>query len=399
MNNEFLFGTPMSFFNKKEIRIGGQLLSEQGVQKYIASHEKEIQQEEVLKRIRTLLKGNASKNVFEEEHVMVRKKKQALDTDVLYVGNALSVALTCGEYDTVAELAQKQVAMWDGKSVVFRYNAEHSLEMDFAETESVLKELLQKDEQMPDNVWYALWENYAGQKGKWSKKRRFPEANKTSFYEWMKNLLRLKKNRPDLWEEIATEEFKNELLWGVVGDKKATTKKNLTQVVKCLKELRLMPEEQKVFWQLIVNRYRNKTEEGIIVRDRMERFFKVWRGLTGQKIVLDLVGAVSTDLEISDRIEEGRYAGNSFDIFSLEWWLEQVDEFKNAEWVDAEKVLAFCFLDEIHMINALKRDFLTKQILSEAITRAKAEAPEYLPLLILKKHGEFDSGQEAEDDR
>ena len=79
--------------------------------------------------------------------------------------------------------------------------------------------------------------------------------------------------------------------------------------------------------------------------------------------------------------------------------MEQVDTVKNAEWINAEKILAYCFLDEIHMIAALKKDFLTKQIVSDAIARAKANAPEYLPLLILKQHGEFDSGQEAGDGR
>lgn len=397
--NEFFFGVPMDFFRKKEIRIGGHLLSEQGVQKYITSHEKEIRQEEVLNRIRTLLKGNASKNVLEEEYVMAYKKNEAGDMNFLYIGNALSVALECGEYNLVAELAQKQVAMRDGKSVVYWYNGENDLQMDFVETEFVLKELLQKRERMPEDVWYMLWENYAGQKGKRSKKRRFPEASKSSFHEWLKTLLRIKKNRPDLWDEITTEEFKNDLLWALAGDKKAVTKKNLMQVAKCLKELDVLPENPEEFWELIVDRYRDKNEEGMIVRDHMERFIKVWRGLTGQKIELDLVGPASVELEISDRIEEGQYAENSFDFFPMEWWLEQVDTVKNAEWINEEKILAYCFLDEIHMIAALKKDFLTKQIVSDAIARAKANAPEYLPLLILKQHGEFDSGQEAGDGR
>ena len=86
--------------------------------------------------------------------MVARKKNEGGDMNFLHVGNALSVALECGEYDLVAELAKKKVAMQDGKSVVYWYNAEHSLQMDFVETECVLKELLQKGERMPEDVWY-----------------------------------------------------------------------------------------------------------------------------------------------------------------------------------------------------------------------------------------------------
>ncbi len=380
-------GNPFGFLGR-QVTIGTQTYTAQGLQRYIEDYGDLIKQENVISRLRAFRKAKATNEVLNDDYVLMAEEEQPENRDILYIGNALSVALRCKEYELAEQLAKSGVALRDGQVVTVWKSGEGVFHINEIVTDSVMGALLQKGD-MPEDVWYALWENYSALDYKLSRKRFLPDAELKTVYRWLENLALLKEKRPELWERVATEELKCELLWTVTWDKKVMSKQNLIKFCKALKEAELIPERQRTFWSVLTLRYKNENEPA---KDLIhaERYLQLWKTMTKQPVILDWDSSECNELdlpEMLDMICEHRFDAN---YAGFEWWLKHVDMIVNSETANWESLISFGLQDEANLILALKSNLLPAMLLPEAINRARKSAKAMLPLLIMKQHGEFD---------
>ncbi len=373
----------------KQLKIGGQLLSEQGVQRYIEDYKEFIPREKVLSRIRAFLKANAAKEVLDDDFVMLSEGETPEKRDVLYVGNALFIAMMCKEYEVAAKVAKKGVDLKNGKYVEVWEKAGGCFRMGDVVTENIMVRILQKDD-IPEKVWYALWENYAVSVYKRSRERYVPEADLKTLQKWIDNLSHLKEKNPELWKKAATEELRSDLLWCAAGEKKLFSKRNLMQFCKRIKDAELIPEDQQALWGLLVFRYQNRFGEFVWNTEDIERFFRLWKVITGMPIMIAWNSRECNELELPEQLKDYNECDNEFDDRTLDWWLEHIDIISNSETADPEQVISYGLTDETHMIDALKSNLLSKEFLPMAISRVRESGKGLLPLLILKHHGGFE---------
>lgn len=383
------YGVNPLAFDAKQLKIGGQLFSEQGVQRYIEDYKEHIPREKVMSRLRAFLKAKAAKEVLNDDYAMLSEGETPEERDILYVGNALFVALMCKEYEVAVKLAKKGVELQNGKYVAVWKNDDGHFRMGDVATENVMQMLLQRDD-LPAEVWYALWENYAASENKRNRNRGLPEGDLKTLRKWIENLSGLKEKNPGLWKRATAEELRSELLWCASGDKKLFSKRNLMQFCKWIKDAELIPEDQQALWELLVFRYQNRYGEMTWDEEHIERFFRLWKAITGSPIVIAWNSRECNELELPDQLEGYKNCDNEFDDSRLDWWLEHIDIIINSETANPEHVISYGLMDEVHMITALKSNLLSRELLPLAISRARESEKGLLPLLILKHHGGFE---------
>lgn len=386
--SDAFYGVNPLVFGRNQVTIGTQTYTEQGLQRYIEECGDFIEQKNVISRLHAFQKAKATVEVFNDDYVILKDNPSEDNKDVLYIGNALSVALECKEYGLAEKLAMNGEILQDGQSVEIYKNKGEVFRVNKVVTVSVMELLLQKGD-LPEQLWYTLWESYSGLDYKWSRNRFVPDAELKTVYQWVENLNLLREKRPELWERVVTEDLKCELLWAVTSDKKVLSKHNLPKFCKVLTEAGLIPEHQQVFWKVLAFRYKNVPEQSRVLT-HTECYLRLWKVLTGQPVVLDWDSLECYELGLPENLDmicENRFDANNTEF---EWWLKHVDVITDSEKGNPEYVIAYGLRDEANLIVALKSNLLSPMLLPTAIDRARRSAKSMLPLLIMKQHGEFD---------
>lgn len=386
--SDAFYGLDPLVFGKKQITIGTQTYTEQGLKSYIEDFGNLIEQENVISRLIAFQKAKATNEILNDDYAMVTEKQSPEDMDILYIGNAISVALQCKEYELAEKLAKKGVPLRDGQSVAVWESSDGKFHMGEVLTDPVMEALLCRKD-IPEKVWHALWENYSEQPFKLSRNRFLPEAELKKVYQWLETLALLKEKYPDLWNCAVTEELKCELLWAVTWDKKVMSKRNLMTFCKALKEAELIPGIQNTFWNVLTLRYKNSQGMEKDLK-HTERYLQLWKTITKQPVVLDWDSSVCNELYLAELLDEICERQFGVNITEFEWWLQHVDIIINSERADAENVISYGLQDEANLIMALKSNLLPTMLLPMAIERVGKSSKAMLPLLIMKQHGEFD---------
>lgn len=386
--SDVLYGENPFGFLGRQVTIGAQTYTAQGLQRYIEDYGDLIKPGNVISRLQAFQKAKATNEVLDDDYVLMTEEGSPEEGNILYIGNALSAALMCKEYRLAEQLARSGVTLRDGQRVSVRKSGKGAFQIHEIITDPVMESLLQRGD-IPETLWHALWECYCVQDFRLSRNRLLPDEELKTVYRWMETLALLKEKRPKLWKRVVTEELKCELLWAVSWDKKVVSKQNLAKFCKALKEAELIPEYQQTFWNVLTLRYKNERRPS---KDLIhtERYLRLWKVLTGQPVVLDWDSSVCNELDLPETLDmicENRFDANNMEF---EWWLQHVDIIINSERENPENVISYGLRDEANLVMVLKSNLLPTMLLPTAIDWARKSAKAMIPLLIMKQHGEFD---------
>ena len=181
------YGVNPLVFGGQQIRIGTQTYTAQGLQRFVEESTDLITQKKVISRLHAFQKANANDAVLNDDYVLMTEKVSPENRDLLYIGNALSVALWCKEYELAEKLAKKGMTLRDGQTVPVFRTGDGAFRMGDATSDSVMKVLLQRGD-IPEEVWYALWECYSVQEFKASRNRFLTDAELKTVHQWWKTL-------------------------------------------------------------------------------------------------------------------------------------------------------------------------------------------------------------------
>ena len=263
----------------------------------------------------------------------------------------------------------------------------------------------------PTEEWIALWESYTKED---RKVRSTWRLSNYSFYnikaydEMISNLKKIKKLRPDIFREIFEKEFVMGLMCELVKsqmfvfdgkwNRPLDVQKFVTFVKKNLKET---CEETDMWGKLNQEIFGNDVKM-IMMWDVKElvSFITLWKHCFLQKVYIDLTkmfdlkNAILQSFLVFDVVRKGQETFDQKNRFML--FLQTIDGFKDCEKYFLEGY-DICYLedfvklaDQELMYVALKKNFINLCLVNKVIElAAKEEKLDLMPLLILKKNGEW----------
>ena len=368
-------------FVEKRYIIEGVCYSEMELKQYIREREQELSKETVCQRLRTMEQNLSKTELVQKDDLAMLFRQENTNGKILFIGNALFLAMYAQDYELVEKLVKKKLPIQDGLFLTVADNGHPAIPWMEEQNVWTLEMLLKKPRQMPEEVWFSLWEQYAKQR----KRLSWPERPRKEAIFWLDDLALLQEKRPQIYNKAVTEEFFNQLLISCVRGQMKISKKDWNTVRKKVKALSFSLQDQQLMWNQLIKYNKNMIEERVWAGD----YIRLWKAIAQKRVVLDVLGKEGVELDIEQQVET-KFGFHQYDFFTA--LFGAVDRVKNAEFLNQDSLFEYVMTEgnEENMITALKIDLISSGMLENAFSYAKEHQQDWAyPLLILKHHGEW----------
>lgn len=375
--------------------VQGRQYTNQELIEFVAKNQKKLTKEAAKNTLEKWKEDERQRALLEKEDFPVLMREA--EEELLYVGNGLYIALCMEEYGLVKEFLQKKLRLAEGKCLKIHKNQGFDGQFVVEEERSIIFDALlgEKGRKMPKDVWVALWEQHLKQMENTSggdmSELKWPLAAEVwECQNWLCNIYMLKEKYPELYKKVVTEEFFDRFLLAC-SNLVSCSKKDWSQLVKKIQALEVPLASQELLWDL-VKEERTKIERGWFVCKNalIKNFLHLWKKVSNQPVQLDL----SYDEYWKDTILHQNELSDFKEVL-----YGAVDRVINAEKVGKKAIFQQTIAEgqEMELITALKIDLITKKMVGSAVKYAQEENQSWAyPLLILKAHGEWNTGEAYE---
>lgn len=380
--DEFVSGTTVT--------VHGETYKGADLVKYLEEHREEFTEQTVLKEIEEAQKDEEILKMWymrlggSPNFIMVKEESDFIlgEKKILYQGNALFMALLCKRYDLAIKLAKNHILKVDGRSsVIYRMNSLVPVVCDI-ENENLLAIVLE-DETVPEELWRELWQAYS--MNTVGGALYVPKARCGSVLIWLTTLKKIKEQRPEFFREMVTERLLVEILWCYAAAHKRIAKKEEKKLLTKWKQVLPAPEDGKLWAEVIWSLELLCSLCSDECMKRIRCFTRLWKQLSKQPVVLDLLEDAAIVQDIRRRFE-GCTNGLTENV--IEEMFEVADVIVNGEEMYRNGVFRYAMKDSKRLKQSINKGLITKRMIPEAVLYARENAPEHIPLLILKKHEE-----------
>lgn len=387
-------GGPLDELKEKHLKrfnVEGVSYTEAELRDYAKKHKKEISKEAACKKLEKLQNTLSTEELAAMEDIAILGIAGEPQRTSLFIGNALLIAVCAQDYEALQSLIEKKIPLKDGSYISLWDANGMDIPMVKEERGDMLAVLLDKPEKLSEELWFSMWELYVEQREQAEKEQwlEWPERTRKDVLRWLENLAVLYQKRPELYEAVVTEVFYNHVLWSCTVEHDTMSKKDWSTMLKKWKKLPHTEKSLEVMWKLAAEKGMTYAEWNMAGWARMSAYMKLWKLLTKQPVILDVLGTEGRELCFQNRLEQRLEFG---DHMFLQAIYDAVDVVKHAESLNQDKLFDYLMTDgnETDLLSALKIDLISRTMLPNALQYAEKNRQQWVfPLLILKSHGEW----------